>query len=412
MIAYCARRLIDGISAQPRIGVALLVEGDRIVDVCPRERVPADAQIVDFGDRTIVPGLIDCHVHIHWNGSPDPQAVTARESRDLAAMRCAAHARQTLRCGVTAIRDVGTPWNLSISLRDAIEAGVVLGPRVFAAGSPIAMTGGHVHYMAREADGVDEVRRAVREQMKAQADLTKVMASGGVYTRGEEPNQPQFTVAELRAAVEETHWRGRKVAAHAEGPIGIDNALEAGVDTIEHGNLLTDEQAARMAAQGTFLVPTLAPFYIMATQGARLGVPDYAVRKAQALVDGHRRAIALALKHGVRIAAGTDVGSPCLPHSMLVDELDLMVRYGLTPMQAIQSATSIAAAACGAEDRIGALTAGRLADFLVLDADPLADILNLKQIHAVYKGGVRCFAGEDLHDTSRLFAEEPMAMER
>jgi len=229
--------------------------------------------------------------------------------------------------------------------------------------------------------------KGVRTMLRAGVDLIKLMATGGVYTEGEEPGSPQLTVEEMRAAVEEAHKAGRKVAAHAEGLQGILNALEAGVDTIEHGNFLDEGAVQRMVAGGQILVPTISPFYRMAQLGTEGGIPEYAARKAKQVVAGSFHAVELAKAGGVPIAAGTDDGSPKLPHGVLVYELELLVRAGLSPGEALSSATRVAAQACGLANQVGTLEAGKSADFIGIWGDPLHDISTLRNIDTVVIGG-------------------------
>ena len=229
--------------------------------------------------------------------------------------------------------------------------------------------------------------KGVRTMLRAGVDLIKLMATGGVYTEGEEPGSPQLTVEEMRAAVEEAHKAGRKVAAHAEGLQGILNALEAGVDTIEHGNFLDEGAVQRMVAGGQILVPTISPFYRMAQLGTEGGIPEYAARKARHVVAGSFHAVELAKAGGVPIAAGTDDGSPKLPHGVLVYELELLVRAGLSPGEALSSATTVAAQACGLANQVGTLEPGKSADFIGIWGDPLNDISTLRNIDTVVIGG-------------------------
>src|SRR6266566_8329270 len=354
--AFLASRIFDGTTRDYRTNTALLIEGLQIVALVPQSQVPSEYQAVDLGSLSILPGLIDCHVHLVWNGSHDPNALLHRESNEKTAVR---------------------------AVRDATREQLFIGPRILAAGMPIQMTGGHARNLGLEVDGPHEARKGVRTMLRAGVDLIKLMATGGVYTEGEEPGSPQLTVEEMRAAVEEAHKAGRKVAAHAEGLQGILNALEAGVDTIEHGNFLDEEAAQRMLAGGQVLVPTLSPFYRMAQLGTEGGIPEYAARKAKQVVSGSFHAIDLATKYGIPIATGTDDGSPRLPHGVLVYELELLVHAGLSPLEALNSATAVAAKACGLSDQVGTLEPGKSADFVGVSGDPLHDISALRNIDTV-----------------------------
>ncbi len=389
-LALKARWLIDGAADEPLDHGVLVIRDDRIVAVGAADsvEVPSDAEVCDYGEATILPGLVDCHTHWIMDGSSDPRLRLERESPIASAIRAAGHASQTLRCGVTTVRDVGCLHGISLVLREAIAAGLVDGPRVFACGTFITMTGGHGYYFGREADGEDEVRRAVREQLREGADLIKVIASGGVYANREDPTAAQFTIRELEAAVDEAHMAGVRVAMHAEGAKSIEHALQVGADTVEHGQYLTDETAKAMADKGIVLVPTIFIFYNIAENGMAAGVPDYAVQKAREIIGIHFRGFEAALKAGVRIAAGTDVGGPLLQHhaSPLQEEVAVMVKGGMKPMDAIKAATSGAAQTIGTCD-FGTLAVGKLADVVVCEGQPLRDISALKRLKVVVKEG-------------------------
>ena len=381
--AFLASRIFDGTAGNYRSDIAILTEGQQIVALVPRSEVPSEYQTLDMGTLTLLPGLIDCHVHLVWNGSHDPKVIMLRESAEKTAIRALLHAFEELMHGVTTVRDVGGPYKVTLAVRDAIREGLFIGPRILAAGLAIEMTGGHARDLGLEVDGPHEARKGVRTMLRAGVDLIKLMATGGVYTEGEEPGSPQLTVEEMSAAVEEAHKAGRKVAAHAEGLQGILNAIDAGVDTIEHGNFLDEEAAQRMVAGGQVLVPTLSPFYRMAQLGTAGGIPEYAARKAKQVVSGSFHAIDLAKKYGIPIATGTDDGSPRLPHGVLVYELELLVHAGLSPLEALNSATVVAAKACGLSDQVGTLEPGKSADFVGVSGDPLHDISALRNIDTV-----------------------------
>src|SRR5258706_2338961 len=316
--AFLAPRVWDGTSADYRSNVALLVEDTSIAGLVPQHQVPAEYEVVHLDPLTLLPGLIDCHVHLVWNGSADPNALLLRESQEKTAVRALLHAFEELMHGVTTVRDVGGLHRVTLAVRDAIREQLFIGPRILAAGMPIQMTGGHARNLGLEVDGPHEARKGVRTMLRAGVDLIKLMASGGVYTEGEEPGSPQLTVEEMQAAVEEAHKAGRKVAAHAQGLQGILNALAAGVDTIEHGNFLDEEAVQGMLAGGQILVPTLSPFYRMAQLGKEGGIPEYAARKARQVIAASFHAVELARARGVAIAVGTADGLPMRPPGLRV----------------------------------------------------------------------------------------------
>ncbi len=389
-VALKARRLIDGTSDRVYERGVVVVADDRIVSSGTETtvKIPDGAQVQDFGDTTILPGLIDCHTHWILDGGRDPRETLRHETPIASALRCASHAAETLACGVTSVRDVGCAHGISIALREVIAAGMLDGPRVTACGNLITMTGGHGFYLARQADGEDDIRKAVREQLRDGADLIKLVASGGVYMNREDPTSAQFTLQELRAAVSEARMSGVKVAIHAEGGTSIENAIEVGADTVEHAQYLTDDMAKRMVEKGIVMVPTIIVFWNLAEHGAEAGAPAYAVEKAREIVEIHRRGFEVALRHGVLVAAGTDVGGPMTQHHAfpLQDEISIMVRYGMKPMDAIRSATSWAARTIGVSG-VGSLQAGNYADVIVCEGSPIDDINALKRLRYVMKGG-------------------------
>ncbi len=392
-VAYWAARVFDGVSEHAIEDGAILVEDGRILSLEPAADLPAGVEITDLGDATLLPGLIDAHVHLVWSASAEPHEVVERESRALTALRCADNATLHLRAGVTTVRDVGATGGLSVDVARAVELGVLAGPTVVAAGRAIAMTGGHGWFLGREADGPNAVRRAAREEMKSGATCIKLMASGGVYGHAEEPGSPQLTVEEMRAAVEEAHKAGRKVAAHAYSVAAIGNALDAGVDSIEHGSFLDRETAIRMRESGTYLVPTMSVYAAMSEKGPELGAPDYVTRKTAEVLDASREAFRLALDVGVPIAAGTDCGAPGHAHGALREELGLMVEAGATPQRALRFGTSAAARLLGLEREVGSLEPGKRADLLAVAGDPLGDIRALEAVRLVLRNGVEVARG-------------------
>ena len=386
-VAYRAARVFDGVSEHAIEDGAVLVEDGRILSLGPAADLPTGTKITDLGDVTLLPGLIDAHVHLVWSASAEPHEVVERESRALTALRCANNAALHLRAGVTTVRDVGSTDGLAIEVGRAVQLGILPGPKVVAAGRAIAMTGGHGWFLGREADGAEAVRHAAREEMKAGATCIKLMASGGVYGHAEEPGSPQLTVEEMRAGVEETHKAGRKVAAHAYSVEAVGNALDAGVDSIEHGSFIDRDTAGRMRESGTYLVPTMSVYRAMSERGPELGAPEYIRRKTAEVLKASREAFRVALEAGVPVAAGTDCGAPGHPHGTLPEELMLMVESGASPIQALRFGTSAAADLLGLGDEVGSLEPGKRADLLAVDGDPTSEILALRGVRMVLRDG-------------------------
>src|SRR5437870_352357 len=298
------------------------------------------------------------------------------------------HARRTVEAGVTTVRDLGGREYAEIAVRDGVRAGIIAGPRVLCAGRAVCMTGGHGWRMlGRQADGVDDVRKAVREQLRAGADVIKLVATGGVMTPGVDPRAAQLTLDELRSGVDEAHRARRRIAAHAMADEGIARCLDAGIDTIEHGVFLTEVRAARMATQGTALVATLIAPHAIVEGGLAAGIPEFAVKKSSALRERHLESFRLALRAGVAIAAGTDAGTPLNPHGTIVPELALMAAAGLEPLQAIRSATSVAARVLGLESETGAVAPGLVADLIAVEGDPATDLKALDAVRLVIADG-------------------------
>ncbi len=378
--------LIDGTGAEPVRGRAVVLEDGIISRVVSDADLPRGAR-VDLGGRTLLPGLINSHVHLCFGAEADPLRAMREDAPALTAIKAALRARRTLEAGVTTIRDLGGRDYCELSVRRAIGAGLLPGPRILAAGRPVCMTGGHGHFVGREADGPDDVRRAVREQLKAGADVIKFIATGGVLTPGVEPGSPQLTLAEMRAGVEEARRAGRRTAAHAMATVGVAEAVEAGITTIEHGVYLTEEVVRRMRAEGTFLVPTLNAPAAIANGGLAAGIPEYMVRKSEAVTAAHVTSFQLALRAGVPIAAGSDAGTPLNPHGSLVPELELMVKHGMPALEALRAATAVAAEALGLGPRLGRIAPGQVADLIVVSGNPAERIQALADISQVFVNG-------------------------
>ncbi len=383
--------IVDGKGGLPERGF-IVVERDRIARVGKGDDPGAKNghEIVDLEGRMILPGMIDCHVHFTIDGGADPVQSLRKESGQWVMLKAARNAHLTLAAGVTTVRDLGSPDGVTVSLRDAINSGIAVGPRMVCCNQAICITGGQGWEFSRQADGPDDVRRAVREQARAGANVIKLMATGGVMTPGVDPGAAQFTYEELRAGVEEAHKAGRKTAAHAQGNEGIKNSLRAGIDTIEHGIFLDDEAINLLVEKKAVLVPTLsAPFNIM-EKGEKSGIPAFVIEKTARVKDAHIASAKKAYQARIPIAAGADAGTPFNGHGENLKELELLVGIGLSPMEAIVSATRIASEAVGLSHQIGTIEEGKLADLLVVEGDPLKDIKVLQNrngIVAIMKDG-------------------------
>ncbi|HEV2036247.1 MAG TPA: amidohydrolase family protein [Candidatus Dormibacteraeota bacterium] len=382
-------RLIDGLGGQPRADWAVVVEGERIAWMGPDGQAPAfgDGLVVDGSGHSLLPGMINCHVHLCNDGAADLFAQVLNDSVPIATIRSVINARLTLEAGITTVRDCGAASQIAIEIAKAVDQGLIDGPRVRAAGRVVTMTGGHGHFIGREADGPDEVRKAVRAEIKGGAHFIKVMATGGVLTPGVDPSQTTFQLDELQAAVEEAHKAGRPAASHAIGNGGIKNALKAGIDSIEHGFYLDDEAVNLALKNKSFLVPTLIAVDQIVNNGPKGGIPEWVVRKAESESGHHRESFALAVRSGLKIAAGTDAGTPFNPHGDLALELAKMVEFGLPPMLALVAATSNAARLLHMDDQIGSIEKGKLADLILVLGDPLSDIGAMRHPALVMKSG-------------------------
>jgi imidazolonepropionase-like amidohydrolase len=402
-IVLRAARLIDGSGAAPVQNGVVVVTDDRIVAVgaSGSVSVPAGARVIDLGDATLLPGFIDAHTHIIGRPLSDPASDIAavKDIPAYAAIVGVSNARKTLMGGFTTIRVLGSPDFDDVALRQAITNGVVPGPRMQVAAHSFGITGGHCDengytpgledrdYRTGVADGVDEVRKAVRYQVKYGADVIKICATGGVLSEGDAVGATQYTLEEMQAVVSEAAKLDRKVAAHAHGTEGIKLAVRAGVASIEHGSFLDEEGARMMAQRGTFLVPTISAgeFVENAAKSGRL--TGLRAEKALAAAQGMRSSVRLAQRLGVPIALGTDAGVG--EHGANGHEFTLMVTWGgLTPMQSIVAGTSSAAKLLGWEKQIGTLAPGKWADIVAVPGDPTSDIKLMEKPSFVMKGGV------------------------
>ncbi len=393
MLAIKAARLFDGENRALLEDPVVLVEGERIAQVGPASQVPVpeDCEVLDFAGAFLMPGMIDLHVHLTSTGDADPRK-SLNDPEAVLALRAARQAADTLQGGITSVRSMGAKYDIDIKMKRVMAEGRLQGPRITASGRCVTMTGGHGHLGGLEADGPWGVRQAVRSLLKAGADVIKVMATGGVLTEGVEPGAAELSLEELQAAVIEANNAGRRTATHAQGATGIRQAVDAGIDSIEHGCYLEDDVIERMAAKGTALVPTLsAPRHII-EHGVEAGIPQYAVDKTKEVADAHRESFYKAYRAGVRIGMGTDAGTPFNMHGCNAKELEYMADAGMSVLDVLRSATGTAAAILGEKAEVGRLQAGMFADLLVVDGNPLDNLGILSQrerIKAVFLNGSR-----------------------
>ena len=377
---------------------AVIVEQDKIVKVAKADDLlPQDTGVTDITGHMLLPGFVDCHLHLLIDGSPNPLAAVQQFSWPMITLIAATHARTTLMAGVTTARDMGGAANADIALRDAGRSGVIIGPRLLVSGRQICMTGGQGWQFGREADGPDEVRKAAREQIKAGCDIVKLMATGGIMTPGAEPGAAELTEEELRAGVDEAHNAGLKAAAHAQGTAGILNALRAGVDSIEHGFFFNEECVNFMKNNEVPFVPTLGPGDTI-ERAALSGVPEFIIEKSRQVRKPHLESLAMAKEAGVTIGMGADCGTSLNPHGQNLRELVSLVENGFTPTQALCIGTLNGARILGLEDVTGSIEVGKLADLVVVRGDPLSDISLLTDsanIGVVMQGG-KVFKGDNL----------------
>jgi imidazolonepropionase-like amidohydrolase len=399
--AIKAARLFDGKSDSATADGVVLVQGSRITAAGARLAIPAGAQVVDLGDATILPGFIDAHTHVTDESSNDWNADLIsglRRTIPEATLRAAEFARRTVLAGFTTVRDVGSSDYIDVGLRNAIAAGLVVGPRMLVSVHALGARGGHCDNSGFPyerfgtepgiangiASGPDQFRDAVRFQVKYGADVIKVCATGGVLSLGDDVGAPQLTQAEMDALVEESHRLGRRTAAHAHGAEGAKVAIRAGIDSIEHGSFLDDEAVKMMKERGTYLVPTLmAGEYAGGRKATRQYPPEIAAKALQAL-DGRSSAFKRATGAGVKIAFGTDSGVS--PHGHNAEEFKLLVEHGLSAAAALRT-SSTAAALLGVDRITGTIDAGKEADIVAVPGDVLRDITATERVRFVMKGG-------------------------
>jgi imidazolonepropionase-like amidohydrolase len=396
IVVIRAGRLFDSHSGQLLSDRVIIVAGDRVQSVGDRNTaIPAGGRIIDLSNATVLPGLIDTHTHLNGDAGQTGYE-TLGVSAPRAALIGAKNARITLLAGFTAVRNVGAEGYADVALRDAIEAGDVIGPRMQASGPPLGATGGHCdnsllpanfdHSAEGVADGSETIIHKVREVIKYGADVIKFCGSGGVFSKGDDPKREEYSPAEMKTLVEEAHRRGRRVATHVHAAVAIDDAVRAGVDSVEHAIFLDDTGIGLMKEHGTYLVPTTYPLFWFEAHMSEMKLPPWVREKAAIIIPAAKENMARAFRAGVKVALGSDSG--VYPHGENGGEFETLVKLGMQPTQALQAGTMNAATLMGWEDRIGSVEGGKFADLVAVSGNPVEDIQIMKHVQFVMKAGV------------------------
>jgi imidazolonepropionase-like amidohydrolase len=399
-----AGRVFDSVGDAYKSNMVIVVEGERIKSIVPAAQaaIPKDAAVIDLSGATVLPGLIDCHTHLGSSGDRYAEIYAFKDSPFRSAFSGVLNSQRTLLAGFTTVRDVGSAPFLAVDLRNAINEGMFPGPRIVASGPYISMTGGHgdlnnyapqvqVWMFPEErdysiADGVEQIRHTVRAQVKYGVDVIKIGATGGVLSKGDSPGAPQYTVEELKAAADEAHMAGRRIAAHAHGAEGIKNAIRAGIDSIEHASLV-DAEGLRLALEhGTYFDMDIYNDDYILGKAIEHGLPQENVDKEKMVGRLQRENFEKAVKAGVKMAFGTDAG--VYPHGDNAKQFFYMVKFGMSPAQAIKTATVASATLIDRLKDVGTLEPGKFADLIAVTGDPLQDVTALEKVDFVMKGGM------------------------
>jgi imidazolonepropionase-like amidohydrolase len=398
--AIKAGKLVDVMNGTVLSNQVILIDSNKITAVGAGLNIPANAEVIDLSNCTVLPGLMDCHTHLSMEPSNDYYGDIFRKTPIDYAVQAPVFTRRTLLAGFTTCRDLGADALIDVSLRDAINKGIIEGPRLHVACFMLGATGGHCDHTGFNpdlkmhsnpdftgvADGVDEIRRRVRNNIKWGADVIKFCATAGVMSEEESVGAPQYTFEEMKALVEEAHMWGKKVAAHAHGTEGIKRAVLAGVNSVEHCSIVDDETVALMKEKGTYMVPTMYALDYIINNFSKKGFPEKIINKAKSLSRQKEEGLVKLIKAGVKIAYGTD--ACVMPHGLNAKDFSYLVKAGMTPMQAIQSATKNAADLLDVSLKTGSINAGKWADIIAVSGDPLKDISLLEQVKFVMKDGI------------------------
>ena len=399
--------LIDGVRKEPIEGVSVLIENKKIKEIGKSIIPPEGSEIIAAEGKTVMPGMIDCHVHLVVDGEPNYLDLVMNEPFSMGAMgaiKAVKNVERYLPAGFTAIRDAGSPENIGVSIRNAINAGRIEGPRVLASGRVLSITGGHCDFFppwvfgeairkqltGEIVDGREDIRKVVRRQLVDGVDSIKFCATGGTMDPVSTPEVQEFSDEEMETIIEEANRLSKRTLAHAQGAKGIKAAIRAGVGSIDHGFMLDDECIKLMKEMGTFLVPTLSALYWEVKKGVESGIPEVTVKKSERLIDLNIQSFKKAVNGGVKVAMGTDAGSPFNKHGDNAFELELMVKNGMTEMDAIIASTRNASENLGISDKTGTIEEGKLADIIIINGNPLQDICllqNKEKIETVIKEG-------------------------
>lgn len=400
MIVYKDVDLINGCDNRVEKNTNVVVEGNKISYVGSDIGIPEDARVIEAKGQTLMPGLIDCHVHLDLGAEMDFPGQMLEEPAAMCIVRATERLGRYLPAGFTTIRVNGGLEHMATSLRDAVKNKIIKGPRIVAAGKYLSITGGHGQFfktwvsvedsLVDMVDGPEEIRKAIRTQIANGVDVIKFFNTGGVMDSASNPNGQEYTDEELSTIVSEAKKGGKRTSTHAHGVMGIKSAIKAGVDSIEHASMLDDECIEMLKESDSFIVPTLSPLHWIIAKGNDGGLPDYVMNKAKDLSEVAKNSFRMAYESKVNVAMGTDSGTPFNFHGKNALELELMTKNGMSPIDAIITATKKSAENLGLADSIGTIEVGKLADLILIDGDPLSDITllqNESKIKVVMKEG-------------------------